>query len=375
MDSSLPVFIDLPEKDQAKEIRQYLNSAGADLGDYSKENIHDELSSLLDACDNWLKSASDADLEAMMNSFISLILFCANDAKLTKKFILKLTDIGASENNALLRIKLLNNFFIGLPDNNPLRYDVYIGQLQLSIKFGHTKMMTTQLKKIKEWLGVWNVELEEKRTCYRLLHAALKHEHRSDEATRVMLELLSTYDEECASLAKDDAVECIIDFISKPDVFIMDHLLQLKPVSALKGQLIYELLTIFVSGQLNDYNTFCTNNPDFIEKSGLDHLANIEKMKILTMISLANQEKEITYQKIIQTLGLTEDNLEEFVIELVKSGLVHAKIDQINERIIIRSVGFRTFGKNEWESLQQKLQTWVTNLNVIKTNLEQVVQS
>ena len=63
----------------------------------------------------------------------------------------------------------------------------------------------------------------------------------SDEATRVMLELLGTYDEESASLAKDDAEKCVIDFISKPDIFIMDHLLQLKPVMVLQGQRIYQV--------------------------------------------------------------------------------------------------------------------------------------
>lgn len=41
-----------------------------------------------------------------MNSFISLILFCTYDDKLTRKFIVKMTEIGASENNALLRIKM-----------------------------------------------------------------------------------------------------------------------------------------------------------------------------------------------------------------------------------------------------------------------------
>ena len=42
------------------EIRQYLISAGTDLNSDTKENIHEELASLLDATDNWLKSASDA---------------------------------------------------------------------------------------------------------------------------------------------------------------------------------------------------------------------------------------------------------------------------------------------------------------------------
>jgi len=163
MDNSLPVFIDLPEKEQAGEIRQYLISAGADLTDNPKESIHEELSCLLDACDNWLKSASDADLEAVMNSFISLILYCTFDEKLTRKFISKLTEMGASTSNALLRIKVLNNLFVGLPVTNPLRYDVYIGQLRLASKFGQTNDIMTSLKQVEAWLKTWSVDMEQRR--------------------------------------------------------------------------------------------------------------------------------------------------------------------------------------------------------------------
>lgn len=374
MDNSLPVFIDLPEKDQAEEIRQYLISAGADLNANSKENIHEELSCLLDACDNWLKSASDADLEAMMNSFISLILFCTFDEKLTKKFCVKLTEMGASSNNALLRIKILNNLFVGLPTDNSLRYDVYIGQLRLASKFGQTNAITTQLKQVKDWLKTWNVDIEQRRVCYRELHAALKDEQKSEEATRVMLELLATYDEESASLAKDDAEKCVIDFISKPDIFIMDHLLQLKPVSVLQGSPIYELLKIFVSGQLIDYMEFYSNQKEYIEEIGLDHDANISKMRILTTLSLSIQEKEISFAHLSEVLGIQSEDIEEYIIELVKSKLVHAKIDQINEKMIIRSTRVRTFGMSEWQQLEQKLETWHANLQSIRSNLEQVVQ-
>jgi len=374
MDNSLPVFIDLPEKDQAEEIRQYLISAGADLSANSKENIHEELSCLLDACDNWLKSASDADLEAMMNSFISLILFCTFDDKLTRKFCSKLTEMGASENNALLRIKILNNLFVGLPASNPLRYDVYICQLRLASQFGQTNAIQTSLKQVNNWLKTWNVDMEQRRVCYRELHVALKDEQKGEEATKVMLELLAAYDEESALLAKDDAEKCVIDFISKPNIFIMDHLLQLKPVMVLQGTPLHELLGIFVSGQLSDYVAFYESHKEYIEQIGLDHTANINKMRILTTISLSINEKDISFQQLRNVLGFEDEDIEEYVIELVKSKLVHAKIDQINEKIIIRSTSVRTFGLNEWQQLEHKLETWFVNMQSIRTNLEQVVQ-
>jgi len=42
--------------------------------------------------------------------------------------------------------------------------------------------------------------------------------------------------------AKDDAEKCVLDFIGKPDVFIMDHLLKLKPVEVLAGQPIHQVI-------------------------------------------------------------------------------------------------------------------------------------
>merc|ERR1712013_218124 len=355
MDNSLPVFIDLAEKEQAAEIRQYLMSAGADLSENSKESIQEELSCLLDACDNWLKSAPDADLQGVMNSFISLILYCSFDEKLTRKLISKLVEMGASPNNALLRITILNNLFVGLPVSNSLRYDVYIGQLRLASQFSQTDNVVTSLTQVKTWLKTWAVDMEQRRVCYRELHAALKDQKRSDEATKVILELLGTYDANSAVLAKDDAVKCVLDFISKPDVFIMDHLLKLQPVTTLQGEPIFRLLEIFVSGVLADYLEFYEVHKDWVSTSGLDHTANIHKMRIL---------------------GFTdEEDIEEYIIDLIKSKLLHAKMDEMNEKMIIRSSSVRTFGPLQWQQLENKLETWYSNMQSIRSSLEQVVQA
>ena len=80
----------------------------------------------------------------------------------------------------------------------------------------------------------------------RLFIRSFLSNHISVEATKVMLEILGTYDDKSASEAKDDALQCILHCINKPDVYIMDHLLQLKPVIALEGQPILKVcLSIF----------------------------------------------------------------------------------------------------------------------------------
>ena len=56
-----------------------------------------------------------------------------------------------------------------------------------------------------------------------------------------MIELLRTYSKDNAREAKDDATKCIVSFIDRHNVWIMDHLLELDPVKCLKGELIYKV--------------------------------------------------------------------------------------------------------------------------------------
>ena len=62
------------------------------------------------------------------------------------------------------------------------------------------------------------------------------------EASEAQVALLKTYasvDE--AVTAASDAEQCIVDVIEDPEALILDHLLALAPVIALKGSLIYEV--------------------------------------------------------------------------------------------------------------------------------------
>ena len=63
----------------------------------------------------------------------------------------------------------------------------------------------------------------------------------SEEASKVMVELLNTYTDDNASQAKEDAQNCIVSFLAKPNVLIMDHLQRLRPVAALEGTPIHKV--------------------------------------------------------------------------------------------------------------------------------------
>ena len=88
--------------------------------------------------------------------------------------------------------------------------------------------------------------IEQRQRLYRLLHEVLLANSRADQAGKVMVDLLGTYTTENASETKEEAQRCIVARLAYPNTFLFDHLLNLKPVKFLEGQLIHDLLKIFV---------------------------------------------------------------------------------------------------------------------------------
>ena len=63
----------------------------------------------------------------------------------------------------------------------------------------------------------------------------------SREASEVQISLLKTYDAEEASTATDDAHRCVVDVIADPEALLLDHLLALPPIEALRGTDVYKV--------------------------------------------------------------------------------------------------------------------------------------
>merc|ERR1711992_99250 len=111
---------------------------------------------------------------------------------------------------------------------------------------------------------------EQWQELYKLLHEVLRSCKMSEEASQVMIELLDTYTTENASQAREETHKCIVASIADPNTFLLDHLLQLKPVKFLEGELIHDLLKIFVSERIEAYMKFYDSHREFVNKLGLN---------------------------------------------------------------------------------------------------------
>lgn len=219
----------------------------------------------------------------------------------------------------------------------------------------------SSLNQIKSKYSIKTVGLQRTQNLFRLLHLSALDCGKSELASQIMIELLSTYTEENASHAEQDAVTCITSLLKDPNTFLMDHLLTLKPVLFLEGKPIFDLLTIFVSEKLQNYIEFYSKHKSLVDGLGLDHEQNMKKMRLLTFMQMAEGQREISYETIMDVLKIARDEVEPFVFDVLRTHLVRAKIDQLNKKVLVQSTMHRTFGRPQWEQLRSILNDWKNN--------------
>lgn len=374
---NVPVFIEISLEEQAEELRAYFKSQGASISEKRSENgLEDDLHKIIEVCDVCFNVATESEVEGILNGIVSMLALVTGDKReeLILSFCEKLSKAPTNQ-LGLVCLKVLWFLFMSLVENSSMRFHVYYYLVGVA---GKTHQLHTVYKDMAVTKNMFNKAPptnDQMQKLYRLLHEMLLLNGRSDDAGRVMIELLGTYTTENASQAKEEAQRCIVASLADPNTFLLDHLLQLKPVKFLEGQPIHQLLTIFVSEQLEAYIKFYQQNKDFVDGLGLKHEDNLRKMKLLSFMQMAENRSEITFDEIREAIQLNDNEVEEFLIEVIKTRLVRAKISQGDKVVYVSSTMHRTFGPGDWQQLHSLLLGWKSNLGSVKENLAHIAST
>jgi len=375
---NVPVFIDISLEEQAEELRAYFKSLGAEISEERSEKGHeDDLHKIIGVCDASFLKATDTEVEGIMNGIVSMLALCSGDRteSLILSFCEKLSKAPTTA-MSLVCLKVLWSLFQSLEEASSMRFTVYYYLVGLA---GRTGQLSTVYKDLPATLALFSaagkLSVEQQQQLYRLLHEVLLSSGRAEEASRLMVELLGTYTSENASQAREEAQRCIVASLADVNTFLFDHLLSLKPVSFLAGELIHDLLVIFVREKLEVYLAFYARHKEFVAGLGLKHEDNLRKMKLLTFMQLAENRSEITFQEIQTSVQLGEEEVEDFLIEVIKTKLVRAKIAQGEKSVFISSTMHRTFGPGDWQQLHSLLSQWKNNLKTVKDQMQHVAST
>lgn len=194
---------------------------------------------------------------------------------------------------------------------------------------------------------------------------------------RFLLKILSTYsstsnvDDEARSVAKAAAIGSIRDPVTL--FYEQRIIMSLPPVAALKhsDNDVYDLLEIFQQGKLEDFQSFIKANPNTLSNNNISEDDAIRHMRLLSLCSLATEHEEIPYDAIASTLQVDESVVENWVIDAVSSGLLSAKMDQLQNVVMVERCVVRRFGIEQWKILQERLNVWKKNVKGVLEGLKQ----
>jgi len=374
---NVPVFIDISLEEQAEELRSYFKRLGAEISEErSERGLEDDLHKVIGVCDSCFKDASEAEVEGVMNGIVSMLALVTGDK--TENLILAFCEKlckAPSNSLGLVCLKVLWSLFQSLEESSPMRFHVYYYLVGLAGKTDQLSTVYKDMTQVRNQFVKQPPSNEQTQKLLKLLHEVLLSTGQSDEASRVMIELLGTYTTENASQAREEAQRCIIASLADPNTFLLDHLLQLKPVKFLEGELIHDLLTIFVSEKLESYVKFYESHKEFVNGLGLKHEDNMRKMKLLSFMQMAENRSEISFKEIQQAVQLGEGEVEGFIIDVIKTKLVKAKMNQGDQVVNVTSTMHRTFGPGNWQELHSTLSLWKANLQTVRDQMQHVASA
>jgi translation initiation factor 3 subunit M len=224
-------------------------------------------------------------------------------------------------------------------------------------------------------LDSWNV-VDERRELYRTIAHSMPDTDKRKQ--RFLLLLLESYkdasvDAQALAAGKEAAIGAIRDPLS---LFVHQrNMLSLPVIQALNKEdaTLFGLLKVFQEGKLSDYQAFLKGNGGdaVLAKWNLDAEACTRNMRILSLCSLSSEHEEIPYSVIAETLQLEPDTVETWVIAAVSSGLLRAKMDQLDRRVMVERSVVRQFDMEQWKALQSRLLSWKQNVGNVLAGLKE----
>lgn len=290
-----------------------------------------------------------------------------------------------------LSISILSTIFNTLGANDSSRFHVLLAivavirQSGSAIAFEALKpQLTAQLP---TWLSAWELDDDEAQRLHLAVADAAQAAGDPELAQRHVVQALQTIPAAQASSkeARDLAVRALTSALTHPAVFDFTPLTASDAVQALRSSdsTLFELLEIFTADTLDAYEAFVAATPltgisgGVLAESG-EALQN--KMRLLTLASLAasTPSRSLPYSTIATSLRVPAEDVEKWVIDTIRAGLVEGKLSQLRSEFLVHRATYRVFGEKQWAEVQGRLMVWRRSLErvlgVVRSERERFVR-
>lgn len=382
----LPVFAYIDDVKQLQELRQYLNKSESvkldPTGPAETAQNMVEICNTLNILPTWSQ-----DVDLVLNSISSLIVVVPGEKcepvvdAFIKTVSPKYYKGSGWGSHAGIAVRVLSNLYKGYSNFHTVQEKIFVALVDMCAEARLIGELECSLETLQDRFNTWQTPVEGQREILRAVHRALLADQRADQAAKgfqVMTALLGTYTEKDAATARDDAMECVRTAVVDPKSFSFDHLERLSAVKALKTSdpHMFTALELFISGTLKDYQEFVAKNPKFVtEHLKVDETILLKKIRLLTLMSLAEEKNEISLDELAKQLDIhADETLEEFVIDAIQVNAISGKINEMARTLVVSSYQHRRFGSEQWVLLEKRLKVLIANLKQTHNNVHEVNQ-
>jgi translation initiation factor 3 subunit M len=269
-----------------------------------------------------------------------------------------------------IALTILSTMFNIIPPDQDARYHVFMAMLKVLKAANSFEALKSQLANLEQWLNTWEMDEEDQRTMYLAVADVAKEAGEKQEEYAYIIKALRTItsEESSGEEGRKLAITALRTALQAPAHFDFQDITGLDAIQALRNSdaEYFELLELFTSERLEELNDFKEEHEGWIEKEDLDEGALDRKMRLLTLASLAagaGQTRELPYAQIAKALQITEEDVELWVIDVIRAGLVEGKLSQSNKTFLIHRSTYRVFGENQWREVAARLDMWKSSLS------------
>jgi translation initiation factor 3 subunit M len=326
-----------------------------------------------------LNNAAEKELQAAYNLLIHLVSQSEDPETYLPPICKFLTQpiTSSPANGTGIALGILGTIFNTIQPDDETRYYVLLAIVDLIKKSGNYDTLAPQLKSLDSWMEQWELSAAEQRKLYLAISETAAACKNAESSYTYLLKALKTIQEDAASKeAHDLSLKALKAALENDKQFDFQDLTSLDSVQALRksDQTWSEILEVFSAENFEDFSDFKENNSSFISDNSLDEDALDRKIRLLTLASLsaqASQTRTLPYGQIAKALNVPSGDVEMWVIDCIRSGLVEGKLSQQKQEFLIHRSTYRVFGDNQWREVASRLENWRSSL----TNVLAVIRA
>ncbi|KAG5301236.1 PCI domain-containing protein [Histoplasma ohiense] len=293
------------------------------------------------------------------------------------------------QHGSSLAISILSTIFNTLAPQDTGRYHVFLAILavirQAPSVFAFTALKSQLNTQLPIWIGSWDLDEEDLQRLHLAISDAAKEAGDYELSHSHLVSALQAIPPSEASSpeAHDLALRALLSALTSPSVFDFTPLTASDAIQSLRTSEphLFELLEIFAADTLDVYE-------DSIKSTPLSAIHNLSasaeilqtKMRLLTLASLSasTPSRSLPYDTIANALRIPRADVEKWVIDTIRAGLVEGKLSQLKGEFLVHRATYRVFGEKQWAEIQGRLMVWRRSLEnvlgVVRSEKEKFVR-